>query len=123
MKIRSIILILVSLNIVLSNIAWAMDTCGLIDEFSYHSADQLKAVSASNISDDKHADNYCDSFCFGWSHLNYIHYQKHACAMQANHGALEPPAFSYYFFVGKPPTYPPRYFPQYLTEHHYLYFV
>ncbi len=101
-------MLLVSLNIVFSNIAWAMDACSLSDEFSTHHASALNIDSADHAANDEHANSHCDSFCMGWSHFNYIDYQNHSTVIHGNYGKVEQADFIYYSFLVKPPTYPPR---------------
>ena len=114
MKITRLITIFLSLNILLSNMAWAVDECSLTAEISNQTSSQLdldiEAGSAENsvFSDNTPAGNSCNTFCPGWSHLNYISYTSPVITVIKPHSKLVAVPVIYHFTQHKPPTEPPK---------------
>lgn len=117
MKITRFISLFLCLNILFSNMAWAMDECSLSVEFSTHTVVQFDSANNSNgdiasheqiFTDETTADNTCNTFCVGWTHLNYISYTTPVIDISKTHSNVIQRSFIYHFTQRKPPTEPPK---------------
>jgi len=117
MKVTRLISLFLCLNILFSNMAWAMDECSLNVEFSTHTVIQFDSAISSNgdiaspekfFTDDTSVDNTCNIFCVGWTHLNYISYTTPVINITKTHSDVVQCPFTYHFSQHKPPTEPPK---------------
>ncbi len=111
MNIKRYIAVLLSLNILFSNMLWAMDECGLTLELSSPSFISIQASSINDVFDntaDNSVDKNCNQFCIGWTHLNYLSYSSVINEVRKNHADVMSYSHVYHSLYQKPPTEPPR---------------
>jgi len=108
MKITRLFALLLVFDILFSNTAWALDDCRLTDDISSQMLIQLD-LEPDNIvySDDEDTTNSCDTYCYGWSHLNYIASPTVTINISKSHTDVIPRPFIYHFSLNKPPIEPP----------------
>ena len=100
---------------------WAMDECSLITEFSTQTLSQLDPGINTELTDDvltdhnlinnpvnSSADNNCNTFCVGWTHLNYIGYTTPIVNISKTHCDVALRSLIYHFIKHEPPTEPPK---------------
>lgn len=104
MFMRRIMIQLLTLSILFSNIAWAMDECTWFTDVSGQDISQATTPPSDNGS----VKSFCDSYCIGWVHLLYINYQTFSINTISHHfdGVLH--SSFYHSLQRKPPTEPPQ---------------
>ena len=101
---RRIIISLLVMNILLSNMAWAMDECALLLNISGQNISQVANTPVDDVSES----NACDTFCFGWAQLLSINYHTSFIKISNSHiDVILQPSF-YHSLQRKPPTEPPQ---------------
>ena len=104
MFIRLIITQLLTLSILFSNIAWAMDECSWFTNVS----GQEMSQTATPPSDNGSVTGSCNSYCIGWIHLLYINYQASSINTITHHFDGMPKFSFYHSLQRKPLTEPPQ---------------
>jgi len=104
MFIRHIMIQLLSLSILFSNVAWAMDDCTWFMDVSGQDISQ----TSTPLSDNDSATNTCDNYCIAWVHLLYINYQTSSINTITHHFYGILPSSFYHSLQRKPPTEPPQ---------------
>ena len=102
---RRITTSLLTLTLLFSNMAWAMDECVLLVEVPGQNISQATNI----LSEDGSVKNYCDIYCIGWAQLLYISYPTSSINISNSHFEVIPlhPSF-YHSLQHKPPTEPPQ---------------
>ncbi len=99
---------LLGLNIMFSNLAWALDNCHLANEFSTHNSYQLTSDQQHNDYKNNASNNTCDKLCIGWNYLNYFEQKQAFITLNSHQPQALSQTFNYYFSLHKPPTHPPK---------------
>ena len=100
-----ILIQLLTLSILFSNIAWAMDECAWSADLP---PGQHISQEADSPSDDSSADSVCDTYCIGWVQLLYISCQTSSSNIITHYFDVTPHTSFYHFLQRKPPTEPPQ---------------
>jgi len=99
------------LNILFSNMAWAVDECSLTFGFSTQTLTSLNTDLITDYSyneQDQASENYCNTPCVGWTHLNYVDYAASYFNINKEYNRIAPAVFIYYFNAPKPIIEPPK---------------
>ncbi len=104
MVMRRIMIQLLTLTILFSNMAWAMDECTWFTDISGKNISQVTTLP----SDDGSVNSSCDTYCIGWAQLLYINYQTFSTNTITHHFDGVPHSSFYHSLQRKPPTEPPQ---------------
>jgi hypothetical protein len=108
MKLTHLITLFLSLSILFSNMAWAMDECSLTDEFSTQALNSLDIASEDHTLSNNPTGNTCNSSCAGWNHLNYLTYTTPFVSITKLQNTVAAYSITYYFTLKKPLVKPPN---------------
>ncbi|HHJ16122.1 MAG TPA: hypothetical protein ENJ80_05425 [Gammaproteobacteria bacterium] len=101
---RRILIQLLTLSILFSNMAWAMDECALFVDVPGRPVSQ----EADTPSDDSSVNSICDTYCIGWAQLLCMSYQTSSSNIIAYQFDVLTRASFYHSLQRKPPTEPPQ---------------
>jgi len=104
MFMRCIIISLLTLTILFSNMAWAMDECAL----QVNVSEQNISSVSNTLADDGSESVICNIFCVGWAQLLYIGHKTPSTINIAHHFNVIPYSSFYHSLNQKPPTEPPQ---------------
>lgn len=104
MFMRRIIISLLTLTILFSNMASAMDECALFTDIS----EQNMSQATNTPSDDGSVKSACDAYCIGWAQLLYISYRTSSIKISNSHFDVIPHPSFYHSLQRKPLTAPPQ---------------